>query len=196
MRLARLSVALVALVALVAAALPLGCSGEPGADEPAEAAQPERKGAPAFRLENLAGEIVSLESLRGKTLVIDFWATWCPPCVFQIPVLNEVQDSWRERDVVVLGVSVDSGGREVVEPYAESNDIRYTVLLGDEALARRFGAPGFPCLVIVDAEGRIASLHVGLIEREELETALAEMGSGTAPDATSARTRLDGPGGL
>jgi thiol-disulfide isomerase/thioredoxin len=168
------------LAALVAAAGPPACSGEPGADAAVEGVQPEREAAPDFRLESIDGGFFTLEELRGKTLVIDFWATWCPPCEFQIPVLNEVQDSWHARDVVVLGVSVDSGGREVVEPYAESNDIRYTVLLGDEALARSFGAIGFPSTVIVDAEGRIASRHTGLVEREKLDEALAA----AVPDAT------------
>lgn len=128
--------------------------------------------APEFSLESLGGETLTLEDFRGQTLVIDFWATWCAPCLAQIPILNRF---WSEQGetVAVLGVSVDADGRDAVEGFLERTPIEYPVLFGDEALARSYGAPGFPALAVVDASGRIDSLHVGLITPTDLEAAVA-----------------------
>lgn len=141
--------------------------GEPEPDAPAQA--------PDFTLPDLEGASVSLSDLRGRPVVIDFWATWCPPCVHQIPVLNAFQEA--HPDIPVLGIAVDVDGRKVVAPFAEEHGIAYRVLIGDEDLARRYGAFGFPSLYVVDAEGRIALSHVGVIRRDELEAALAELPS-------------------
>lgn len=127
--------------------------------------------APEWTLEDLTGQTVSLASLRGRPVVIDFWATWCAPCEFQIPVLNEIHERYRGR-AEVIGIAVDVGGREVVAPYAAEHQIAYRVVLGDEELARRYGALGFPSLFVVGADGEIDSSHVGLVEPEELEAAI------------------------
>ncbi len=156
-----------------AEASPEGAVGAAPAEAP-ELADP----APDFDLPDLAGNRVTMASLRGKTVVIDFWATWCPPCIFQIPILNSVQARHAANGVAVIGVAVDVEGAEVVKPYAEENDIQYTVLLGDEGLARKFGAPGFPALVIVAPNGNIDSRHVGLIEEADLDEALAAVPKG------------------
>ena len=153
-----------ALACLLAAGLALGCRVQ----QPDEARQP----APEFSLPDLDGESVSLASLRGKPVVLDFWATWCTPCQFQIPVLNEFYLRHAGR-VEVVGVAVDAGGRDVVAPFAAEQGIRYRVLIGDEGLAQRFGAIGYPTLYVLRADGTIASTHMGLVEPAELEKALA-----------------------
>ncbi len=149
----------------------LGCSLEPSSDDAGEAS---RSPVPDFALADLQGNEVRLSSLRGKTVVIDFWATWCAPCIFQIPELNAFYNAHRDDPgVAVLGVSVDFDGIEVVEPYAREQNIQYPVLLGSESLARKFGAPGFPWLLIVGPDGTHASDHVGFVERDELEKIVA-----------------------
>lgn len=135
---------------------------------------PEGAPAPPFTLPNLAGEPVALGDFSGQTVVVDFWATWCVPCKHQIPVLNQFQRDAAGRDVVVLGVAVDVGGREVVQPFAEEHGIEYPVLLGTESLARDYGVPGFPALVVVDAGGRLDSMHLGVIDPEELAAAVEQ----------------------
>jgi len=150
-----------------------------GASAPAEAAAPaaakdDRPDAPTWELPDLEGQPVQSTGYAGKLLVIDFWATWCPPCLFQIPILNAVQARHAERDVVVIGVAVDAEGAEVVKPYAQENGIEYQLVIGDEGLARKFGAPGFPALAIVTADGKIDSMHVGLMEEADLEAAIAK----------------------
>jgi peroxiredoxin len=122
--------------------------------------------APDFTLPILDGGELSLESLRGKTVLLDFWATWCAPCHFQIPVLNAIAKEYGDREVVVLGLSVDVEGREVVAPFVAEEGVQYTVLLADEELARAFGAPGFPYSMIIDPRGQIRSVHMGITGKD------------------------------
>lgn len=167
------------LPALFAAMLAVnGCSaGESGGS----LGGVERRPAPDFTLPDLDGNPVSLADLRGKTVVIDFWATWCPPCVFQVPELNKLWRDHRHRgDLAVIGVAVDVEGAEVVGPWVEEQRVEYTILIGDEALAREFGAMGFPTLVVVSPEGNLESSHVGLIEEEELAEIVAALGTGNS----------------
>jgi peroxiredoxin len=160
-------------LALLALAL-AGCPAPPsGAPDAAAAVEGAREPAPDFTLRDLAGAEVALSALRGQVVVIDFWATWCAPCIDQIPVLNALHDAGAARGVTVLGIAVDEGGEEAVHRFAERHGMRYRVLLGDERLARDWGALGFPTLFVVAPDGGVDSIHVGVIEAGELEAAVA-----------------------
>ncbi len=161
---------------LVACGLGIGCGGREEGDAARSDAEPvaEAVAAPNFQLPDLNGKPVSLADFRGKTVVIDFWATWCPPCMFQVPELNKFwQANKAAGDVTVIGVAVDAEGASVVAPWVKEQGVLYPIVLGSETLARDFGALGFPTLVIVRPDGKIDSLHVGLIEVAELEKILA-----------------------
>ena len=147
----------------------------------APGAQGEATIAPEFELRDLEGRTVRLSDFRGKAVVIDFWATWCPPCLFQVPELNAFWKKHRDAgDVVVLGVAVDVEGAPVVGPWVAEQGVEYTIVLGDEGLARRFGAQGFPTLALVAPDGRLDSLHVGLVEVAKLEELVAPLRAAAA----------------
>jgi len=167
-----------ALAAILIGAGLLAC--EPVEPEPPAARGEANEPAPDFTLEALAGEPVTLSTLKGKPILVDFWATWCEPCEATIPVLVAFQQKYRGR-VHVLGVSVD-WDREAVAPFAEKHGMNYPVLFGDESLALQYGAPGFPTLFVVDAEGHIAEAHVGVMTLPELEASVAPLlGTAGAP---------------
>jgi hypothetical protein len=94
--------------------------------------------------------------------------------VFQIPVLNAFHERHAGDGVVVLGVSVDVDGDAVVRDFAAEHGVKYTVLLGDESLAREFGALGFPSLFVIAPDGSVDSSHVGVIDAESLEQAVVQ----------------------
>jgi len=161
------------LAALVLALLLAGCSPESG-DGSAGARSKPPVATGDFTLPDLRGNPVHLADFRGKTVILDFWATWCPPCIFQVPELNKFWAAHKDAgDVMVIGVAVDVEGAEIVSPWAEEQDVAYPLVIGSEEVARDFGAVGFPTLVILKPDGQIDSLHVGLIESDELESLVA-----------------------
>ena len=153
--------------------LALGCERlDPPPAAAGEAPAAEAFPAPAFSLPDLAGGELALADLRGRPALIDFWATWCEPCERQVPVLNAFHEQHGER-IPVVGIAVDANPN-AVPPFVAEHAIRYRVLLGDEGLARDYGARGFPTLFVVRPDGSIHSAHVGVVTPDALEAAVAE----------------------
>jgi peroxiredoxin len=138
-----------------------------------------KRPAPDFEHVDLDGNLVRLSDLRGRTVVIDFWATWCAPCVFQPPQLNEVWRAHRDSGkVVVLGLEMGGATAEEIRAWGEENEAvaEYPLLLGaSEELAQRYGVPGFPATVVVGPDGAIDSVMVGLSSAEEIEQSIADL---------------------
>jgi peroxiredoxin len=118
--------------------------------------------APPFDLPNLSGGRVSLDSLKGKVLVVDFWATWCGPCIKEIPDYAEFYQKNRSRGIEVIGVVMDSGSPREIDEFVREYKIPYRQLLGDEKTGDAYGVTqGYPTTFVIDAEGRIRRKMLG-----------------------------------
>jgi cytochrome c biogenesis protein CcmG/thiol:disulfide interchange protein DsbE len=135
--------------------------------------------APAWKLTDLDGKSVSLSDFKGKVVVFDIWATWCPPCRAEIPHFIELQNEWKDKGVTIVGMSVDSTGAADVAKFAKDNGMNYPIVMGDEATATAYGADqGIPTTVVIDKKGNIVASHLGLTDKDVFESdikkALAE----------------------
>ena len=118
--------------------------------------------APDFRLPSLDGRSVSLADLRGKVVMVHFWATWCPPCVEELPTLAKLYGELRGGDFEMLAISVDEGGAAAVSPFLQKNGIDLPVLLDPGApVSRMYGTYKFPETYILDRQGIVRHKVIG-----------------------------------
>lgn len=149
-------------VTLAAAA---GCTRENNAAKPASksgAQVAEGSAAPDFTVRDLAGQEVKLSSFKGKVVLVNFWATWCPPCKEEIPSMMKLQQSMTGKQFQMMAISIDEGGREAVESYFKKSGMALPAYLdNDGAVARSYGTTGVPETFIVDRAGIIQKKIVG-----------------------------------
>ena len=132
----------------------------------------ERKMAPEFALKDASGATIRLSDLRGKVVLVNFWATWCAPCGIEIPWFIEFQKTYQPRGLDVVGVSLDEEGWDAIRPYAEQRKVNYRLAAGNDSVAQLYGADSLPATFIIDRSGRIASIHVGLCSKSEYESVI------------------------
>ncbi|MCL5030650.1 MAG: TlpA family protein disulfide reductase [Bacteroidetes bacterium] len=124
--------------------------------------------APNFTLVDTQGKKVSLSDYKGKVVIIDFWATWCPPCRRGIPDLIDIQKQFKN-EVVVLGISVDTDTKGDVPSFIKNMGINYTVLFATPEVVQAYGnIDAIPTSFIIDKKGKIVNQHVGLTPKETL----------------------------
>ncbi|MBD3367628.1 MAG: redoxin domain-containing protein [Candidatus Eisenbacteria bacterium] len=116
---------------------------------------------PEFELPDLDDNTVTLADYEGDVVIIDLWATWCPPCREEIPFLIELYEEHRNDGLVVIGIGLDQGGADVLRPFAEKHDISYPILVGGREISRTYRASSIPTTYIIGRDGRIAARHVG-----------------------------------
>ena len=131
---------------------------------------------PEFMLTSLDGTTVNSESLKGNVVVLNFWATWCQPCMSEIPELKEFA---AHSKVKVVGIALDENGLNAVKPFVENHGITYTVLLGDEDLFQRFNGLGIPYTLVLDPSQRIVKIYRGPTTKASLEADVKMIEQGT-----------------
>jgi thiol-disulfide isomerase/thioredoxin len=107
--------------------------------------------------------------LQGKVVLVNFWATWCPPCRKELPSLAKLQDKYRDKGFAVVGVSMDEGGATLVGKFLEKQKINYPVIIGDGEVARGFGGViGVPATFLVNRKGEVVRRYDGFASEDEL----------------------------
>jgi thiol-disulfide isomerase/thioredoxin len=138
-----------------------------GGDEGGEPETPALKvkvgdAAPDFALKDLAGAEVTLASLKGKVVLLDFWATWCGPCKAAMPAIQKIADDYKDKGVVVLGINTWENSPDAARKYMEDKKFTYPCLLAGDPLAEAYGVPGIPTIVVLGKDGRVEFLEVGM----------------------------------
>ncbi len=133
-------------------------------------------------LPDLEGKPVHLSQLKGKVVVVNFWATWCDPCREEIPDFVELYKAYQGRGLEIVGVSVDTGGEERVKAFAKKFGIEYPVVVADIQVARQWLVRGIPRTFVIDREGKVAQKIVGVTDKRSLEAGIQPL-LGTAHTA-------------
>ena len=151
---------------LISAGLLAGCSS-------AQAVKPEDvvvgNTIPDFSLKSLEGNTIDKDSLKGQVVVLNFWASWCSPCMAEIPELQELAATSKAK---VVGIALDERGLETIKPFVESHKINYTVLVGDQDIFQQFNGVGIPYTLVLDPAQRIVKVYRGPTNRASLEADL------------------------
>lgn len=126
----------------------------------------------------LDGGEVMLADFKGKAILVDFWATWCAPCVKSMPEMQKLHDKYASKGFSLVGVSIDEEGAKKVKPFLAKRKLAYPILLDSnkkEPVWKAFGVHGVPALFLIDQEGRIVRQWTGKIDRKEVEKAVEEV---------------------
>lgn len=136
---------------------------------------------PDFEVPTLRGESFRLSAHRGEVLVLNVWATWCPPCRLEMPGLAKLQRQYRGRGVLVVGLNVNEGGVEAVRSFVEDRDITYPQVDGRQVAARYLSGEAIPRTYLIDRQGRIRFAHTGFIVPSALKDGIDALLAESAP---------------
>ena len=122
--------------------------------------------APDFSAKDLSGNEVRLSGFAGKVVLLEFFATWCPPCRASIPTLVTLQNRYRDKGLTILAVSVDEGENlpATLASFSKEQGINYTVLLGNQEVTGAYQVSGIPVAFLIDKTGKISATHMGALE--------------------------------
>jgi thiol:disulfide interchange protein DsbD len=142
-------------------------TGETGSLEPA----------PNVPLNLLEGGKLDLSSMKGKVVLIDFWATWCIPCISEIPMFNDLSKQYKAQGFEMIAVSLDEEGAEKVKPFLKKHPMNYTQTVGDQGVAERFKVSdsALPVAILIDKQGRMRFVHKGITERAVFEGQIKQL---------------------
>jgi len=151
----------VVMISIIALALFAGCTnkGKEGATS----------AAPDFTLQDTSGKKVRLADLKGKVVLLEFWATWCPPCRAEIPAIERLHAQYGGKGLTVLAIAVDEGGWDGVKSFAVEHKISYTVLQGTEDVSAKYMVRLIPTMFLIDKQGLIKKQYMGGGSDDSLE---------------------------
>jgi len=125
--------------------------------------------APDFELDRMNGDTFHLDAHRGEVVVINFWATWCPPCREEIPGFVKLQKEYDDDGLTIVGVSMDDGGFSTVRPFADKMDINYPLVMDDGKVGRAYGpVRALPSTFVVGPDGMIQHVRSGYLPEAQL----------------------------
>jgi peroxiredoxin len=137
---------------------------------PLRAEAPVPATAPAWKLKDVDGKPVELSQFKGKVVILDFWATWCPPCRTEIPGYIALQKKYADDGLVVIGVSVDTDGTAPVKKFIKDFGINYMVVMADDGIQEAYGPIlGYPTTFIIDRDGHIRDKKLGRMPAAKYE---------------------------
>lgn len=164
---------------LISGLLASGCASSPLStsisDETLTSGAQIGKPAPDFALLDLNGQPVSLNSL-GKPVLVNFWATWCPPCRYEMPFIQEIHEEWANKGLVVLAINVGENP-STVSDFVQDNNYSFPVLLDtDQRVALEYGIRTFPTTIFIDKDGIIQGIKIGaFFTKAEIERNLGKI---------------------
>ena len=143
----------IVVISIIALALFAGCTSK------------EKEGAttaaPDFTLQDLSGKKVRLFDFKGKVVLLEFWATWCPPCRAEIPTIERLHAQYGGKGLTILAISLDEGGWDGVQSFAKEHKISYTVLQGTEDVSGKYMVRLIPSMFLIDKQGNIKKQYMG-----------------------------------
>jgi peroxiredoxin len=129
-----------------------------------------------FELETLSGGVVGPDTYKGQAVIINFWGTFCPPCVEETPALQRMYEKYKDQGVVILGVNLGEKPVVRVEQFVDRFDVTYPVLLDPELRVRdRYGVRSYPTTLFVDSSGRIKEIKVGGMTEGYIESQILKL---------------------
>jgi len=140
---------------------------------------------PNVTFKDLLGKDIPLSSLKGKVVVVNFWATWCEPCRTEIPWMIAYQQKYADKGFTMLGVAMDEEGKSAVDPFLQSTKfdvggqqtaVNYPIVLGNDDIADKFGGMlGLPTSVVISRDGKIVKRYIGLVNEADLDKQIKDL---------------------